>query len=782
MAGDLNERVNAPQAFVTSFAPRLRAYGNSLLSPVQPQVVAPQVRTTKRGTTAINYAEEFEDDSIDDSDAPRRPTGLRTQPRRDAELAAERARASELGRDAHEPVEVQPIWRDWLGKPKRGLPDAQKYVPAMLPTVLVPIRIDLDIAPYRPEAALPTPVNARDLGIDEQAPAYRVPDVTPPFRLKDSFTWNLHESLITPDQFARNMVEELDFPLQRKQALVVEIATSIRQQLEESAAVMLHPMFQPETAAPTTTGHTPSVQPLTSREESATPISADFVAKSAAISQLNGEASGRSTPLNGTSTPAFAAQISAPDSGYSVLNPPDSHRGILTISINLKNQLYTDKFEWSLLHPPGFPEIFAKQTCADLGLSGEWVPAMSHAIYEATLRLKKDMVDNGGSLVGVVGSGVGAYGELDNDVCDYHADGTPAMSEGAGWRFDDDSLCSTWEPKIEVLSKEEIEKREGDRERQLRRARRETARFTNTYGFQTPGNDYYLAQVNGGAEEERMGRGERSKKKRRYRSLTPVGRETPDMPGFGGTSGQLTDGERQYWTCSHCHIWGQAVWGVRDGPSGPRTLCANCGLLYERDKRLPRWTQGLFQTERSVPTRSSDTAPPAAAVRALTDTATFPPPSSRFNTNNTNNYNSNAEINPSSHLYTGAGLSTNQISSSTLADIKNYAEPGEDLDWTKIQEPRERKRLQNIINGRKYRERRLHAEGQTGSGGNYPGASGAGSFLSSGYGVRGSKSLAASTSASGLASAVASGVPSAVASAAASAAASPMPKPSPPVG
>lgn len=97
------------------------------------------------------------------------------------------------------------------------------------------------------------------------------------------------------------------------------------------------------------------------------------------------------------------------------------------------------------------------------------------------------------------------------------------------------------------------------------------------------------------------------------------------------------------------------------------------------------------------------------------------------------------DINPSSHLYTGAsaaGGGQGQISASTMADIINYAEPGEDLDWTKITEPRERKRLQNIINGRKYRERRLAADGSGGSGGNYPGAAGVGSYLSAGYGQR----------------------------------------------
>lgn len=103
---------------------------------------------------------------------------------------------------------------------------------------------------------------------------------------------------------------------------------------------------------------------------------------------------------------------------------------------------------------------------------------------------------------------------------------------------------------------------------------------------------------------------------------------------------------------------------------------------------------------------------------------------------------------PSAHLYTGNTTGgQGQISASTMADIINYAEPGEDLDWTKITEPRERKRLQNIINGRKYRERKLAAEGHGGSGGNYPGASGAGSYLSTGYGSR--QSLQQNNSAQG---------------------------------
>ncbi|WPG99357.1 Hypothetical protein R9X50_00217100 [Acrodontium crateriforme] len=762
-------RINAPQAFVSSYAPRIRTYGNSLLTPVQPQTTAPSVRTTKRGTTAINYAEEFDDASFDDSDGPRRATGLRSaQPRRDIDPNADKPGEKELGRELYTPVDVQGIWRDWMGKPKRSLTERQMHVQSALPTTLIPIRIDLDVAPFRPEAALPTPNNAKEFGIDETLPAYKAPEPTPQYRLKDSFLWNLHEALITPDQFAKTFVDELDFPVMRKQALIIDISNQIRQQLEEHAAVALHPLFQPnsEVEGPASNVARDSIQPVASREATSTPMQIGTpIPSHLQLSHTNGHqaSSGRSTPMaNGTSTPALtvtARQLPQDQAPASALNPPDSHRCLLTLSINLQNRLYTDKFEWSLSHPPGFAEIFAKQTCADQGLSGEWVPTMAHAIYEASLRLKKDMVDNGGTLVGVVGSGVDGWGVVENEACEYHGTAESALGVGAGWRFDEDGLGLDWEPKIEVLSKEEIEKREGDRERQLRRARRETARFTNTYTLQAQSSglgDYFAGGlgssqiISGGADDERMGRGERAKKKRRFRSLSPVGRETPEALGFGGTSGQLTEGERQYWHCSHCRVWGSAIWGVRDGPAGARTLCNNCGLLYERDKRLPPWNERLFANERNQGSREAALPQPVPqpepqqirmprqVSHIQSDIAAFPhqqahTPPPRVH---------QQDINPSSHLYTGASAASGgqgQISQSTMADIINYAEPGEDLDWTKVTEPRERKRLQNIINGRKYRERRLAAEGHGGSGGNYPGASGAGSFLSMGYGTRNSQ-------------------------------------------
>lgn len=593
-------RTNVPQAFVSSYAPRIRTYQNSLLTPaIQPQNAIPSLRTTKRGTTAINYSEDLlESDAIDDSDGPRRPTGLRSLRQNESQTAVSTGaiQSTELAK----PVDVQGIWREWMGKPKKAMTERQVMLQAQLPLNLVPIRIDLNVSPFQPEAPLPKPNNARELGVDENSPAYKAPDMTPEFRIKDSFMWNLHEALMTPDQFAKVFVDELDFPLDRRSALAIQVAMQIRQQLEEHAAVVMHPLFNPSSTAEARPAAT---RPGLSRDVSSTPFAQT---PSAHPLQTNGvnTPNAAPTPLANDANVSAVAEPLPPSSEHT---PDDVYRCIISLSINLQNRLYTDKFEWSLMHPPGFPEIFAKQTCADLGLSGEWIPALAHAIYEAVLKLKKDYCENNGSLLGVIGSGVDAWGQIDNESAEVHGDGALAVGEGAGWRFDNEDLGAEWQPRVEVLSKEEIEKREGDRERQIRRLRRETAARANVTGFAPPAaaNDYFGSQM-GGGEEERMGRGERSKKKRRFRSLSPTGRETPDFTAaFGGEQGKLSESERMVWQCSHCRIGGNAVWAVREGPAGPRVSDVAVSLFPKVQKTDPKRTVTLQQLRPALRTRQA---------------------------------------------------------------------------------------------------------------------------------------------------------------------------------
>ncbi|KAI0485044.1 hypothetical protein GGR56DRAFT_616636 [Xylariaceae sp. FL0804] len=564
------ETRSLPQALSSSYAPRLRTYNNSLLTPVV-QATAPTgpvSRTTKRGTTVINYAEDgYDYDDDDDDDSRRRPTGLRSLRREDS--AARADPSDKVGKDATAPVRLQGIWRDWMTKP-RLCSDLCAQAQAAMPLTLVPIRIDIDIPAFIPAPPYPAPRGQPPTQMD--AHLYRPGEMGLPYKLRDIFLWNLHESVITTDQFALRLAQDLDLPNQN--AIAFEISKQIRTQLEEYAGVALHPLFHSEGTTPAN-GTAPAAQ-STYRDSPATPAT-----------PLPHSSRGLETPArNLADTPsklppsqlqqvtATATPIPADSEDF---NPDDTYRCIVTLNVNLSSELYTDKFEWSLLHPPGTAEAFAKVTCADLGLSGEWVPALTHAIYEAVLRLKKEACEADGLVTG--------WGELPNDA---------AHSADAGWRYDPEHLADGWEPKIETLSKEEIEKREGDRERQIRRLRRETARFSSNAGM-IGGIPF---GVGAEVEEERMGRGERSKKKRRFRSLSPVGRSgtpggrgTPDA-GYGG-GGSLTDQERLSWRCTHCYIWGTSVWAVRDGPYGPRSLCANCGRFYELNKKLPRWLKHL---------------------------------------------------------------------------------------------------------------------------------------------------------------------------------------------
>ena len=377
--------------------------------------------------------------------------------------------------------------------------DKQLHAQAALPLTLIPIRIELEIPSFAPAPALPLPTDAQAFGINPSLPAYRAQDPTPSYRIRDVFMWNLHEALVTPEQFAQMLVNELDLPSPATH--LIDIAMQIRTQLEEYSGVALHPLFHTSSV-----GHVGSSQkPLAKDEARNPPITAGEAPMPLADWKAEPSTLQPSAVPSTENITATAAWL--PSCSLDAYNPDDAYRCIVTLNVNLLSKLFTDKFEWSLLHPPGAAEKFARQNCADMGLSGEWVTTMAHAIYEAVLRLKKEACENGWLVQG-------HNGEIDN---------LAPEGQEAGWRCDNEHLADDWEPKLEVLSKEEIEKREGDRERQIRRQRRETARFSTAtkIGIAAP---IAMTADPPDSSETPMGRGERSKKRRRYRSLSPSGR------------------------------------------------------------------------------------------------------------------------------------------------------------------------------------------------------------------------------------------------------------------
>ena len=170
----------------------------------------------------------------------------------------------------------------------------------------------------------------------------------------------------------------------------------------------------------------------------------------------------------------------------------------------------------------------------------------------------------------------------------------------AGIRLDTESLCSRWSPSLEILSRDEIERREGDRERQIRRLKRDTARFGGLGSFAA-------------VEEEILSSGRRRLK--RKRSVSPTGRGTPrgatsraDSPAVVDISvakaTSLTDrflisfgvncSERVRWRCANCLVPGTGTFAVRRGPDGPKQLCNNCGVWYAKTGEVPEWRRRMY--------------------------------------------------------------------------------------------------------------------------------------------------------------------------------------------
>ncbi|RPB27906.1 SNF5-domain-containing protein [Terfezia boudieri ATCC MYA-4762] len=491
----------APQAFATTYPTRLNTFNTGLITPI---IQAPSLaltgaggtpgtaRTTKRGTQIINYAEAEEDDDIYEDNPSRGSVALQTTQssagaqnnNNNQPSALSQALGYDLSQDGiQRPCYIlpgkeprrPPIPPNFLNRSEQQLEQA-----ALLPEILVPIKLDMDIDSSR--------------------------------RLKDTFLWNVNETLITPDHFAMTMCMDLDLPLNPFSA---QIAAAIRNQVEEYASV--------------------AVVPLPEGAEFRTIVRLEIcLRKWLFVDRFEWDIASISPPPAPSSThpahhnttpPKLPEQQPQSQAGSSVQTPTPSQQDDEKAVINTTS---------APAHPPLTPESFARATCADLGLTGEFIPTITSAIYEASLLHKKTLLDSLAPLT-----------PPENDA---------AFSAEAGWRIDQESLGAGWAPRMIALTREDLEKREGDRERQVRRL--------------------------GGTPMAAGG--------------SSMGMGVMNLNGGGaGGQGALQDWERANWRCGWCSVPGTSTWGIRDGPFGPRSLCHVCGNTYHTQGILPEWMKGL---------------------------------------------------------------------------------------------------------------------------------------------------------------------------------------------
>ncbi|KAI9281624.1 hypothetical protein BY458DRAFT_499158 [Sporodiniella umbellata] len=146
---------------------------------------------------------------------------------------------------------------------------------------------------------------------------------------------------------------------------------------------------------------------------------------------------------------SIRAQVLDFESVSSVQLPSSHARVFIKLDLQIGKVNYRDQFEWELKNDnTNAPEIFSKQLAAELGVGGEYVGIVSHAIREQLFRYKKQYAEE---LV------------VESEI-------RPSLE--TVYRPMEES--KHWEPQLEALNNDELEKLLIAQERNIRRMRRET--------------------------------------------------------------------------------------------------------------------------------------------------------------------------------------------------------------------------------------------------------------------------------------------------------------------
>ncbi|VDN53888.1 unnamed protein product [Dracunculus medinensis] len=117
-------------------------------------------------------------------------------------------------------------------------------------------------------------------------------------------------------------------------------------------------------------------------------------------------------------------------------------RALLKLNVHVGNQSLVDQFEWDMSEENNSPELFAQKLAAELGLGGEFVPAIAYSIR----------------------------GQLSWNQRTYAYSESPLATVDCPFRNPAD--VDAWGPFLETLTDAEIEKKMRDQDRNTRRMRR----------------------------------------------------------------------------------------------------------------------------------------------------------------------------------------------------------------------------------------------------------------------------------------------------------------------
>ncbi|KAJ8464080.1 hypothetical protein ONZ45_g17361 [Pleurotus djamor] len=412
-----------PQAVTSTYASRLRTGTTLLMQPIlSSSSTATTTRTATRRGGVVNYVDPGSGDDLpdagelesDDSDFVA-SGGTRTAVRQSRRLGTGMSVFNPHTGVSSTPVAMTPqpakqsteLDRSYLGMvpPERFI----KARPIAPTSHEYPSQWDLDVQAKKSTALIPI----------------RVEFETETHRIRDCFVWNVNDTLTKPETFAKIFCNDLDLPLN---PWAETVTNQIRAQLEEHEGV--------------------------------------------------------------------ATMEIGMDGAVDMDLDPDGEelpecRVIVGIDVQIANHHLQDHIEWDLLSPLT-PEVFSQKLCMELGLSGEAVPLIAHAVHEELVKHKKDAVEWG--VIGVADKDHHHHEDPARAGSILGGDRPPRDKSGAGLMKDKTGLGLGWgrsgrdgkgpkhlqsvwrdwadlddfRTKFEVLTAEEVERREVERERASR--------------------------------------------------------------------------------------------------------------------------------------------------------------------------------------------------------------------------------------------------------------------------------------------------------------------------
>ncbi|KAI9480667.1 MAG: hypothetical protein EXX96DRAFT_521933 [Benjaminiella poitrasii] len=239
------------------------------------------------------------------------------------------------------------------------------------------------------------------------------------YKIKDTFTWNMNETSVTPDQFAEITCEDLRLPVSVFAPL---IANSIRDQIQDyflNVSSMIND-DQQENATKRASAYEEFIKCKRQKIEPNDTVKEE---------------------LTETDNKSNKVEL----------------RTVIKLDIIVGNKVLNDQFEWDISCKENSPESFAEIMATELGLGGEFKTAIAHSIREQVHIYIKSLLLTGYEF---------GDGPVEND--DLRRSFLPAVHNV----IRDNDIAEKFTPTVVEATDAEIAKIEKIRTRESRRKRR----------------------------------------------------------------------------------------------------------------------------------------------------------------------------------------------------------------------------------------------------------------------------------------------------------------------